>query len=327
MRPVGARAILAACIAIGLGASEAAPSSAQGQAPLEIVYITKAATNTGWKIINRGVSECASAEGVRLTVIEPGSGRSVAEQMEALDAAFRLGPAALVLAPLDSSAILPGLKPFFDARIPVVTVDTPVNSDRITANVSTNNLEAGRAQGAAAAKHLEQASDKVFYLMGDLKQSTGYERMKGFVSALRERWPHNPLRVIPTEWQQEFARERLAEALRDEPDVRMVVNAWDGGTMVTIKLLQELGYKPGQVAVIGLDGAPDALAEIASGWVQANVAQMLANIGCESARLARKAALGEQVPADTDTGTAVVDSSNVDAFVQRHLAPYLSQAR
>ena len=59
----------------------------------------------------------------------------------------------------------------------------------------------------------------------------------------------------------------------------MVANAWDGGTMGAKAALENLGFGAGDVKLVGFDGAGDAIAAMDDGWVHANTAQMLYQMG------------------------------------------------
>jgi len=76
--------------------------------------------------------------------------------------------------------------------------------------------------------------------------------------------------------------------------------------------------------VAGFDGAPDALQQMGSGWVQCDVAQHLYKIGHDGIATAIKAARGEAVAERIDTGHAVVTPDNVKQFiVDNHLEKFM----
>ena len=94
----------------------------------------------------------------------------------------------------------------------------------------------------------------------------------------------------------------------------MIVSAWDGGTMAAKSALQNLGYKAGEVKLVGFDGAADAVAAMDQGWVQANTAQMLYQMGYQGIKAAAAAARGQQVEKRIDTGFFLITPSTVDTY-------------
>jgi ribose transport system substrate-binding protein len=86
----------------------------------------------------------------------------------------------------------------------------------------------------------------------------------------------------------------------------MVANAWDGGTMGAKAALENLGFGAGDVKLVGFDGAGDAIAAMDDGWVHANTAQMLYQMGYQGIKAAAAAARGEDVSARIDTGFFLV---------------------
>jgi ribose transport system substrate-binding protein len=86
----------------------------------------------------------------------------------------------------------------------------------------------------------------------------------------------------------------------------------------TVAALKVLGVEKGRIRVIGFDGAPNALALLRAGWVQADVAQMLYRQGYEGVKTRIAAAKGEAVPARIDTGHQLVTAENVERFIKEN---------
>jgi len=72
--------------------------------------------------------------------------------------------------------------------------------------------------------------------------------------------------------------------------------------------------KPGSITVVGFDASPGELTAIESGEQAASVAQFPAKMGSLGIDTAVKAARGENVPANVDTGTEMVTKDNVGQF-------------
>ena len=64
--------------------------------------------------------------------------------------------------------------------------------------------------------------------------------------------------------------------------------------------------------MIGIDDAKEILLAVKNGSMNATVAQMWYNMGYESIKLAEKVRNGEEIPAITDSGTAIVLPGDVD---------------
>ena len=130
---------------------------------------------------------------------------------------------------------------------------------------------------------------------GDRKQSTGRDRRQGFLDRLKQLKPNASVIEVDTSWNIDDARTGVAAALRAHPNVRAVANAWDDGTLATVEALRRLGFSRGRGHVVGFDGAPNALALLRTGWIQADVAQMLYRQGYEGVRTAIAVANRSQI--------------------------------
>ena len=191
------------------------------------------------------------------------------------------------------------------AGIPVIAIDTGVSGAAVTSFVATDNYAVAKVQGAVAAT-LVSDGDTIIYVTGNQAQSTGQERRNGFMEAFGAARPNSKVLEVPTEWNSQQAQEGVEAVLNANADVKMVANAWDGGTMGAKAALENLGYGAGDVKLVGFDGAGDAIAAMDEGWVHADTAQMLYQMGYQGIKAAAAAARGEDVRPRIDTGFFLV---------------------
>jgi len=270
-----------------------------------IGYITKSATNAGWMMINQGASDAAAEEGVNLVSVGPAFQGDLSSQLEVFENLVAQGAAAVAVAPVDSAGIAPAVNDAMGAGIPVVAIDTGVAGAEVTSFVATDNYAVAKVQGAVAATLVEDGQP-IIYVTGNQAQSTGQERRNGFVEAFSAARPNSEILEVPTEWNSQEAQEGVEAILNSRQDVAMVANAWDGGTMGAKAALENLGFSAGDVKLVGFDGAGDAIAAMDEGWVHANTAQMLYQMGYQGIKAAAAAARGEDVSARIDTGFFLV---------------------
>ena len=275
------------------------------QAEDVIGYITKSATNAGWMMINQGAEDAAKEEGVQLVAVGPSFQGDLSSQLEVFENLVAQGAKAIGIAPVDSAGIAPAVADAMAAGIPVIAIDTGVSGADVTSFVATDNFAVAKEQGKAAAA-LVADGDAVIYVTGNQAQSTGQERRNGFMEAFKAARPASEVIEVPTEWNSAQAQEGVEAILNARNDIKMVVNAWDGGTMGAKAALENLGYGAGDVKLVGFDGASDAIVAMDAGWVQANTAQMLYQMGYQGIKAAAAAARGEAVSARIDTGHFLV---------------------
>lgn len=273
-----------------------------------IGYITKSATNAGWMMINQGAEDAAAEEGVTLVAVGPSFQGDLSSQLEVFENLVAQGAAAIAVAPVDSAGIAPAVNDAMAAGIPVVAVDTGVSGAEVTSFVATDNYAVAKVQGAVAATLIDDGQP-IIYVTGNQAQSTGQERRNGFIEAFSSARPNSEILEVPTEWNSQEAQEGVEAILNSRQDIAMVANAWDGGTMGAIAALRNLGYGAGDVKLVGFDGASDAIVAMREGWVHANTAQMLYQMGYQGIRAAAAAARGETVSPRIDTGFFLVTPS------------------
>lgn len=295
-------------------ATLAASNVALAAEKLTVGYVTKSATNQGWILINAGAAGAAKEAGVELITVGPSAANDLGGQLSTIENMINRKVDALAVAPADSAGVAPALRKAVDRKIPIVAVDTEVYGVDVTSFVATDNLAAATAQGKWAVDYVP-ASGSVILVNGSVAQSTGRDRHDGFVKALKAARPNVVVYEVQTKWDQTEAQNGVETLLRAHPEVSVVANAWDGGTMGSIAALKALHKTAGQVKVVGFDGAPDALKQMKLGWVQGDVAQLLYKEGFLGISTAIKAARGEKVEARVDTGFAMVTPDTLDAFM------------
>ena len=278
-----------------------------------IGYITKSATNSGWMMINQGAADAAKEAGVDLITVGPTFQGDLSSQLEVFENLLAQGIKAIAIAPVDSSGIAPAVKDAMDAGVAVVAIDTGVNGAAVTSFVATDNYAVAKVQGAYAAT-LVNDGDAIVYVTGNQAQSTGQERRNGFTEAFKTARPNSEILEVPTEWNSAQAQEGVEAIINARNDIKMVANAWDGGTMGAKAAMENLGLSAGDVLLVGFDGATDAVEAMEAGWVHADTAQMLYQMGYQGIKAAVDASNGKTVSARIDTGFFLVTPTTAQAY-------------
>ena len=283
-------------------------------AELTIAYITNGNTNEGWTLINGGAKDAGKKAGVKFIELAAEKGE-LSKQLAIVEDMITRHVDAIAIAPVDSAGIAPAVKRALAAGIPVVAVDTNITGANVTSYVATDNIKAANVQGSWAAEQIKDG-DKVVYVTGDQGQSTGQERKKGFIDALKAKHPHVKIIEVSTTWDQTQAQNGVESALRANNDIKLIACAWDGGALGAVAAMKGYGMRPGEIKLAGFDGSPGGLDMMKQGWQQANAAQMLAKIGATGVETAIAAAKKQKVEARIDTGAFLVLPSNVDKFAK-----------
>jgi len=187
---------------------------------------------------------------------------------------------AMVVAPMDSRALV---RPMVEAQregVAVVNIDVLLDQDYIDENypeaefpyVGPDNVKAAESVGDVLVDQLEPGSD-VIIIEGVPGASNAVMRTEGFQKAA-EKGDFNVLGVHTANWLTEEALNVFNSLLTkhgDEIDAVMCGN--DAMAVGVVRALQQKGYEPGEVKVVGIDADPQAIDLMKEGWMQATLTQ------------------------------------------------------
>jgi inositol transport system substrate-binding protein len=167
----------------------------------------------------------------------------------------------------------PAVKQAVDAGIPVVTIDRRVDGvEGILAHVGADNVKGGEAQGELIVEQFPDGA-RIVNLQGQPGASPAIDRNQGLHNVLD---PVKDKYVIVAEQTANFAREEGASVteailagLDSPPDI--IVAANDDMALGALQVVQEQGL---DIAIIGFDALPEALASVRDGGLLATIEQM-----------------------------------------------------
>ncbi|MBS3788356.1 substrate-binding domain-containing protein [Candidatus Bipolaricaulota bacterium] len=187
---------------------------------------------------------------------------------------------AMVVAPMDSRALV---RPMVQAKkegLAVVNIDVLLDQDYIDENypdtefpyVGPDNVGAAKSVGDILVDQLDPGAD-VIIIEGVPGASNAVMRTEGFKKAAEE-GDFNVLGVHTAHWLTEEALNVFNSLLTkhgDEIDAVMCGN--DAMAVGVVRALQQKGYEPGEVKVVGIDADPQAIDLMEQGWMQATLTQ------------------------------------------------------
>ena len=208
-----------------------------------------------------------------LEVINYDGQNQTPKQTADVEAMIVSGVDGIVISPLDSVAMAPAVKAAVDAGIPVMTIDRRVEGvEGILGHVGADNVKGGEAQAQLIVEKFPDGA-RIVNLQGQPGSSPAIDRNKGAHNVL------DPLKdkyVFVAEQTANFQREEGASVtesilagLDSPPDVILAAN--DDMAHGAQQVVQEQGL---DIAIIGFDALPEALASIRDGGMLATIEQM-----------------------------------------------------
>src|SRR6201984_3764412 len=119
-----------------------------------IVFIPKSTSATFYLFLVKGAKDRAKELGYTIDYQGPASESEVASQVDLVRNITRSKPAGILLAALDSKGLIPPVEDAEKAGVPVVMVDSGIDSDIPKASVTTNNYQGGYEAGGQLAQIL-----------------------------------------------------------------------------------------------------------------------------------------------------------------------------
>lgn len=287
--------------------------------PYNITFIQGVRGDEFYVTMECGIRAKAEELGVNIDVQGP-------EQFDAtlqtpiLNAVVQSKPAAILIAPNDTQAMIAPLQAAVDAGIAVFCVDTTINSDLQIADISSDNVEGGRLAARSLAETLG-GKGKVFVINVKPGISTTDQREQGFAAALQE-FPE--MEYLGQEFSNNDPIQAAAIAsarLQSDPDLAGIFGTNLFAAQGAAAGIREQG-KQGQIKVVGFDAGPTQVQDLRSEVVDILIAQHPGDIGTTALQMAVDYlnTKTEPNPNKITTGYTAITRENIqDPEVARYL--------
>ncbi|PVD04221.1 substrate-binding domain-containing protein [Streptomyces sp. CS014] len=259
--------------------------------------------------MKEGAQAEAEKAGIDLTVTDAQNDAS--QQANQLQNFTSSGVSSIIVNPVDSDAVGPGVRSANKADIPVIAADRGVNKADTATLVASDNVAGGKLAADALADKLG-GKGSIVILQGTAGTSASRERGAGFAEGLKA---YPDIKVVakqPADFDRTKGLDVMTNLIQSHPGVTGVFAENDEMALGAAKAL---GSKAGKsVSVVGFDGTPDGLKAVEAGTLYASVAQQPAELGKIAVQNAVKAAKDEKVASTVKVPVKVVTRKNVADF-------------
>ncbi|MFF2719795.1 substrate-binding domain-containing protein [Streptomyces sp. NPDC058011] len=256
-----------------------------------------------------GAQAEAKKAGIDLTVTDAQNDAS--QQANQLQNFTSSGVSSIIVNPVDSDAVGPGVRSANKADIPVIAADRGVNKADTATLVASDNVAGGKLAADALADKLG-GKGSIVILQGTAGTSASRERGAGFAEGLKA---YPDIKVVakqPADFDRTKGLDVMTNLVQSHPGITGVFAENDEMALGAAKAL---GSKAGtSVAVVGFDGTPDGLKAVEAGTLYASVAQQPGELGRIAVQNAVKAAKGDRVESTVKVPVKVVTRENVADF-------------
>ena len=278
-----------------------------------------------WKAAGSGFAHAASQLKVRSDFDGPQTYDPKAER-DALDQAVQKKATGILLAVTDPALLKDSIDKAVAAGVPVITVDSDAPASKRLFFIGTNNYQAGFTGGQRLAQELKGKGNVVVFTMPE--QHNLQDRLRGYKDALAPTGI-KITRVVDIQGDPRIAFDTTTQIVgkeRDKVDAFVCLEAQSGKEVAGVLNSYHVTGK----VVMAMDTDAETLDWIQKGGIAATIAQKpytMAFVGLQmldDLHHHQPASLDKDwsrdsfatIPSFVDTGSALIDKSNVDSFVQ-----------
>ncbi len=307
----------------GCGSDNAETANAD---TIQIAVIPKGTTHQFWKSIHAGANKAGSENNVEIIWQGPQKEDDRQLQIQVVQNFISRGIDAIVLAPLDARSLASPVESAVKRGIPVIIIDSDLDSNAHTSFVATDN----RQGGALAAERLNEVlggeGDIIMMRYQEGSASTT-NREEGFLERIKEIAPG--LNILTDN---QYAGATIEKALQTSqnllnryPDVDGIFCPNESSVQGMLRALETAG-KAGQVKLVGFDANETLIKGMRDGYIEGLAVQDPFNMAYEGVKTAVAVIRGESVPPKINTRVMMITPENIDeAPAQELLNPDMAK--
>jgi len=279
-----------------------------------------------WQAGSAGLFQAATQLKVRSEFAGPDTYDPKGEQ-QALQQAVQSKATGILISVADPALLKDDIDKAIAAGIPVITVDSDAPASKRLLFIGTNNYRAGQIGGERLAKELNGKGNVVVFTIPE--QANLKERPRGYRDALEATPGIKITRVVDMKGDSRVAFDSATEVLgndkKEHTDAFVCLEALAGKEVATV--LSQHGVK--DKVVIAMDTDDDTLSWIQKGLIAATISQKPYTMSYVGLKMLddlyhhKLSTLSNDwskdsfspIPAFVDTGSALIDKTNVDALI------------
>lgn len=308
------KGILGFVLASTLGATALFAAPTATAADKEIAVIVKTANSDFWQNVKKGASAAVGElKGYTSSFQGGASDTDLAGQVALVENAVNRKVAAIVLAPSDPDALVPAIKKAWEAKIPVIVIDSAAGKgaeNYYQSFLSTDNKKAGELCAKALIDKVG-TTGKIAIMSYTAGSGSEVERVGGFKSYIEK---NSKLQIVGTYYsnsQMGTALNQTTDVLAANADLKGLFGANEPTAIGMGRAIVQSG-KAGKVVAIGFDGNADLQGFVKDGTIEAIAVQSAYQMGHLGVKTAVEIISGKKVPKFRDTGVLMVTKKNID---------------
>jgi ribose transport system substrate-binding protein len=312
-----------ALVAVVLGATLAACQEPYHQKEEQYYLIAANVNLPYWQEAEAGLRDAATGMGVKAEMDGPAT-YSPQEELDSFQKAVALHPAGILVSVANQAMLKPAIDAAVLQGIPVVCIDADAPDSHRIMFVGTDNFRAGQESAKRMADLLKGQGQIVIITVPG--QPNLDERVRGVTESLKKYPAMKVIQTIDDKGDSRAANDGISALIAKKEKVDGVICLEASGGSGVAEALHRTDMT-GKIAIVSFDKDPETLDFVEKGAITATVAQkpyLMAYYGLKFADDLHHNAVHEfkdwrtapagPMPAWVDTGTAIIDKSNLAAF-------------
>ncbi|MFP4058162.1 MAG: substrate-binding domain-containing protein [Candidatus Brocadiia bacterium] len=292
-----------------------------------IAVIPKADTFTFWPAVHRGADAAGEELGVNIVWRGAKDETSPTDQIKIVEAMIARRVDGIVLAPQHANSLVDVVEQAVEKGIPVVIIDSGLNSDKYVSFVATDNYQGGVMGAERLAKIIGEEGEVA--LIRNIPGAASTEaREKGFLDTIEKHYPE--IEVVEEQHAMGTSTEaqtKVKNILKSHPGLEGIFTANEPGAIGAVNAVENAELV-GKVKIVGFDASEDLIKALRSGTLDSTIVQAPYEMGYQGVHLLCKHLQGEEVEEKVNTPIKLVTQQNLDSEeIQQHLAAYRPDAK
>ncbi|MFD0696122.1 substrate-binding domain-containing protein [Paenibacillus sp. GCM10027628] len=262
-----------------------------------------------WKTVKMGAEVAAKEFDVTLDFRAPGDEADVKGQIALMEQSISIGPDAIVLAANDYKELTAVVDHAASLNIPVVSIDSEVESNKTKSFIGANNYVAGQLAGKQLIK-LAGTKGNIAIVSFKQGERNAEQREQGLLEEISKYPEIKVLDKVYSLTDRDLAGQLTGQIIQQYPQLDGIVALNEISSIGVADEIQKLGLQ-GKVKIITFDSTSDELELLQEGVIQSTIVQNPFSIGYLGVKNAVDTMKGKKIPSRVDTGTKAIDLDNM----------------
>jgi ribose transport system substrate-binding protein len=277
----------------------------------QIGVIPKGTTHDFWKAVHAGALKAGKEMKVEILWNGPSREGDRDGQIGIVEDFIVHRVNGIVLAPLDSNALVPSVLKVHEAKIPCVIFDSGIKTEKITSFVATDNFHGGVLAARRMAEILGRKG-KVIVVQYMAGSDSTTQRENGFLTTIKREFPD--IKIVDKKYGMdtvETALQATEDLLTRNPSLDGIFACNESTAVGTLRALESQG-RAGKVKMVGFDSSAPLVAAVKSGKVDSLVVQNPFKMGYLGVKAVVDKLDGKTVDKRIDTGVTLITKLNLE---------------